>query len=176
MPTFTDKWVKTADEHEENWRAWTGDIVAHAILEIGSFEGRSALLWHKIHPEGVITCVDPFGGENYGDSYEATFDENTKDLPLIKSRGLSEEVLPLLSAGYDVVYIDGDHHADAARRDGELAWPLLRVGGIMIFDDYELESLPDHKPGPGIDAFLESIKGKFELIAKGWQIAIRKDA
>src|SRR5947209_6894232 len=37
---------------------------------------------------------------------------------------------------FDVIYIDGSHRHDDILVDSLLAWPLLRVGGLMMFDDY----------------------------------------
>jgi hypothetical protein len=34
------------------------------------------------------------------------------------------------------LYIDGWHSAFGALADGVMSWPLLNVGGVMIFDDY----------------------------------------
>ncbi len=176
---FTDEWEKSADDHEANWRAWTGHLTDPLILEIGSYEGRSALLWLKIHPEGHVDCVDPFQGTEHGNEYEARFDENTKDAgQLMKHRGRSCDVLPESTwPPFDVVYIDGDHTAAATLLDAALAWPRLTIGGVMIFDDYEWKSggpRPGDTPKLGVDTFLASIKGQYEELGRGWQVAIRK--
>lgn len=36
----------------------------------------------------------------------------------------------------DLLYIDGAHDAPAVLQDFVLAWPMLRVGSVVIFDDY----------------------------------------
>jgi len=178
MPEFTDNWVKKADDHIENWRSWTEGMHVQRILEVGSYEGRSALIWADLHPEAKVYCVDPFGGTAHGNDYEARFDANVAGKTNIKKyKGKSHDILrgwieygPL--EAFDIIYIDGDHHADAVRRDAELTWALLRPGGIMIFDDYELTGTEATTPGPGIDAFLQHLASQHKVIHKGWQLAV----
>lgn len=176
---FTDNWPRSAHDHIENWKAWTGHLKAPRILEIGSYEGRSAVVWNSIHPDGTIVCVDPFEGASHGDGYEAAFDENTAGLPVAKMRMRSTDALVELAkvgARFDVVYIDGDHTAGMACLDGLMSWDLLRRGGIMIFDDYEWGdggSRAGDNPRVGVDAFLKSICDQGDVIGRGWQIAVR---
>ena len=57
-----------------------------------------------------------------------------------------------------------------------LTWPLMRKGGLVIFDDYQWEMMPDplDNPKPGIDAFLKVAKGEFRNVHRKYQIAIEK--
>jgi predicted O-methyltransferase YrrM len=58
---------------------------------------------------------------------------------------------------FDLIYIDGSHQAPDVLSDATLSFPLLKVGGIMIFDDYLWRGrLPRNENGPkfAIDAFL----------------------
>ena len=60
---------------------------------------------------------------------------------------------------FDFIYIDGSHQAPDVLFDALLGFELLRVGGIMVFDDYlwqePLEGGTDPIPCPKIfiDAF-----------------------
>jgi predicted O-methyltransferase YrrM len=182
-PTFTDDWVYKAEDHEDDWRRWTAHLVgAVRILEIGSYEGRSALLWRRVFPGNLscVVCLDPFGGTAHGDNYEATFDANTgHDWRIIKWKGRSEQLLlnrdvPFVER-FHIVYIDGDHHAEAVKRDAELTWPMLHKGGVMIFDDCGWHDGSNNAEA-GADAFLASIEGKYELLGKKRQVAIRRTA
>ncbi|HVJ90556.1 MAG TPA: class I SAM-dependent methyltransferase [Labilithrix sp.] len=175
---FTDDWIKCAEEHEANWRAWTSHLAGKPIniLEIGAFEGRSALVWRKLHPESTIYCIDIFGGEHekVHPGYEARFDANTRDdAKIVKLTGTSEMYLAQgWEVRLDIVYVDGDHHAGPTYRDAELAWPHLRPGGVLVFDDYQWRF--GHSPKEGIDRFCEDYGAELKLVAKGWQVAIRK--
>ena len=61
------------------------------------------------------------------------------------------------------------------------ATTLLRTrrprGGAIVFDDYgwkERSEDPLLRPGPAIDAALRLLVGKYELLNRGAQLAIRK--
>ncbi len=122
---------------------------AREILEIGSFVGSSACLFLDLLPQANITCVDPFtgdlhGGEAYnGDvtTIESRFDAATERFRerVRKIRTRSVPALELLGRerrAYDVIYIDGSHLHDDILIDSLLAWPLLKPGGLMMWDDY----------------------------------------
>jgi hypothetical protein len=77
---------------------------------------------------------------------------------------------------FDFVYIDGDHTADQVWKDGAKGWKYLKQGGILAFDDYGWDAGkgPAYNPKHGIDTFLEVHDGEYELLAKNWQVWIRK--
>jgi len=60
---------------------------------------------------------------------------------------------------YDLIYIDGCHHSIDVLLDAQLAFPLLKVGGTMVFDDYTWKApLPEginpvYSPKMAIDIF-----------------------
>ncbi len=185
MPAFTaNEWERQAEDHEVNWRAWTRGLSHADILEIGSYEGRSALLWLDILPNAHITCVDPFTGTAHGEKYEALFDANTKyeqaDRRIVKVRARSDDYWSTRAWGFNVVYIDGDHTAAAVTRDAWNAWRLLEPGGVMIFDDYEWQpdAGPDQTPRAAVDAFIQAHARELVVLepvnGDTWQKAIRK--
>ena len=77
-----------------------------------------------------------------------------------------------LNKTYNFVYIDGCHIPDFIKRDMENSFNILEKNGIMWMDDYE--------GGDGIqirnviDEFLIKYKDKYNLIHKGYQLAIQK--
>ncbi|HEY9696906.1 MAG TPA: tetratricopeptide repeat protein [Trichocoleus sp.] len=145
-------------------------------LEIGSFEGMSAcwLLDHILtHPTAHLTCIDLY--------FQETFDHNLAQTgvaaKVTKRMGDSHTILPTLSAAtYDIIYIDGCHLASFVQQDAALSWPLLKHSGLMIFDDYEWTdpNYPGQDCKLGINAFLTSIAGQFEILHQGYQVIIRK--
>ena len=51
--------------------------------------------------------------------------------------GYSQNELKKLNKNYyDFIYIDGDHTNEGVFIDSVLSFPLLKNGGIIIFDDY----------------------------------------
>ena len=164
-----------------------------SFLEIGSFEGRSAvwlLTTILTSPSARLICIDTFGGsiENQTKHHidltqiEKNFDSNIGQTgsgnKVAKIKDFSSRAfqkLPYLSQ--DVIYIDGSHTAPDVLSDGVLYFHLLKVGGIMIFDDYEWEEIGMtglNTPKPAIDAFLSIYQEKIEVLFMGMQVIIRK--
>ncbi|MBZ9990749.1 glycosyltransferase [Mesorhizobium sp. BH1-1-5] len=188
---FTYNWTS---HHLKLWEELLGDKAdtATAVLEIGSFEGRSALFFLQFLPKSHITCVDSFqGSEEHvgpGSKYvsdmaevERRFDRNLKPFAgrVEKRKGHSVTILPGLAAErrlYDVIYVDGDHRATATYSDARQAWDLLDNDGVMILDDYRWgPDLPmARRPEAGIEAFLSQVAGEYELLHRGEQVVIRK--
>jgi hypothetical protein len=78
---------------------------------------------------------------------------------------------------YDFIYIDADHTTVGVIMDAELAWPQLKSGGIMAFDDYtwgHASGDPRLAPQVGIDLFLHRHQLDIELLTKNTQVWIRK--
>jgi len=188
--TFTTNW---AAEHFFAWAELLHPLERRPvqILEIGSWEGRSALFFLNYLPLSRITCVDTFGGnvEHHLDPYfaalapkaEAQFDANLAQFTdrLDKRKGSSATVLPELAiAGrrFDLAYIDGSHMAADVYRDAALSWPLIQPGGLVLFDDYLWDGMEhEHeRPKLGVDAFLEAMRGRYREVKRGYQLAITK--
>jgi len=179
---FTEDWVS------RNTRIWTrlltgfkGKPNVHA-LEIGSFEGRSAMWFLEnilTDSTSTITCIDIWVGD-----YEKTFDDNVKayEQPskVIKIKGRSDEALRKLKAQtYDFIYIDGSHFAKDVLVDAVLSWDLLKPGGIMIFDDYNQAGIRswlvvNQTAKIAIDAFVKIFGPYSELMHKDIQLALKK--
>jgi hypothetical protein len=56
---------------------------------------------------------------------------------------------------------------------------LLATGGFLVFDDYNWAEFGEDRllrPGAAVDSFLVLVEGKYELVASGWQVALRKSA
>lgn len=179
--------------HGPNWFRWLGHLRDQKAqgLEIGTFEGDSAQ-WMLdnifTNPESRYHCVDPFTGsvEHRIGRIDTSRLEETTRAKLAKypnvtiHKGYSQDILRQLKPGtFDVIYVDGDHTARAVLRDGIHSFDLLRVGGIMIFDDYRWSVMPNEldRPKTGVDAFLKCYLKEIEVLdPRGWQIAVRKKA
>ncbi|MEH2060561.1 MAG: class I SAM-dependent methyltransferase [Nostoc sp.] len=165
------------------------------VLEIGSWEGMSAcwLLDNILtHESSRITCIDTFEGSvehklEYDDSYlkyvEERFDFNisqTKALEKVtKIIGKSQDVMRSLPFNhYDILYIDGSHLASDVLTDAVLGWGLVKVGGVIIFDDYDFEFDDSLNAGQdtkiGIDAFLNVFHKKVNIVYQAHQVLVEK--
>jgi predicted O-methyltransferase YrrM len=187
-----------------DWFHWAPEVWAHLrslmharqrFLEIGSFEGRSAVwtIENMMEDGGCLYAVDTWeGGEEHKDGgfdvagSSALFDQNVAlvrakfpDRYVEKLKGESRVVLSRLVGEklFDFVYIDGSHIACDVLTDACLAWGLLRPGGIMVFDDYTWGASRDvlHRPKIAVDAFVNIFAEELQLLHVGYQLAVRKN-
>jgi predicted O-methyltransferase YrrM len=163
-----------------------------AVLEIGSFEGLSAVAFLELLPRCRITCVDPFAGyENratfahlFAHDYESRFDQNLAPyrdrFEKIKARSVPTlDALRREGRHFDVIYIDGSHERQDVLSDSILAWPLLKVGGVLIWDDYQWEHKtlpPDQRPEQAIDLFRSMFAPCFKELHRGYQLIGEKQS
>lgn len=179
------------------WDHLLSQLKPRRIVEIGCYEGRSSTYliekcaaMHDIE----LHCIDTwdggeefkkgaFGGRLVSDA-EARFDHNVAqaigkaqhEVLLNKHKTSSNKGLVHILAsgefgGYDLVYIDGSHQAADVLADAVLSFELLRVGGLMIFDDYlwcmEADGFQDSlgMAKPAIDAFTNIYQRKMKIVA-----------
>src|SRR5262249_54573752 len=120
------------------------------ILEIGSWEGRSALFFLNFFPCATITCIDTFEGGHHDytawaaslPDVEKRFDHNLASFGsrAEKLKSSSQEGLRWLSERgrrFDLAYIDGSHLPADVATDSMGTWPLVDPGGVIIWDDYQ---------------------------------------
>lgn len=157
------------------------------ILEIGSFEGRSALFFLSMLDKARLTVVDPWEPAIYrkeiiGTHVEERFDANCVDYKerIKKIKALSTDAFNIIkkdNTRFDIIYVDGSHHADQVYVDAVSSWELLKDGGILIFDDYTWREYPDPKANPAwaINSFLKAIQGKYHIFWAYTQLIIEKN-
>lgn len=181
---FTDKQIKGKDSLK--------------FLEIGCFEGRATnyLLENILTGNGCeIHVVDTFQGSlnesgmNWDSSYEftdlyKTFSNNIskhKDRVFIHA-GESGKILKkdFEDNSFDFIYIDGSHTAPDVLQDAILCHPLLKVGGIVIFDDLGWKDPnnphPTNSPEMGITFFYNAYSLKYDFLFQGYQLGLIKKA
>ncbi len=196
---FTSDWFS---DRIETWEQHFGALLrnrphVHA-LEIGSWEGRSALWLVTSLLTGehcTLDCVDTWQGsiEHQHDAATAhsTWSRFAHNLGahlrtgrVRAQHGTSADVLPRLVAevrsgrrpAYDFVYVDGSHMAADVFTDAALCFLLLQTGGVLVFDDVEWQAYQDERKTPriAVEAFLRCFAGRYELLFRGWQVAVRK--
>jgi len=158
------------------------------IVEIGIYEGASSCFWSDFylsHPYSRLISIDPFTGseehhakpENYPelDRIELTArgniakSDNAAKIEIIK--GCSWDVFPELNRRFpsgpwiDVLYIDGAHDPTSIARDTTLYVPMVKSGGLVIFDDY---GHPDVQRG--VDGALNAFASMELAVFSGWQL------
>ena len=185
---FTADWFSL---HTPVWDRLIDQVRPTRILEIGSYEGRSAaFLIERCAASGPIelTCIDTWRGGVEHDAaamgaVEQRFDHN---LALARKRaghpvalrkikeGSFTALAKLVAQGemgaFDFVYIDGSHQAPDVLADAVLGYALTRVNGVIAFDDYlwfnepEGQQNPLNMPKPGIDAFVNLYQRKLRVV------------
>ena len=173
---FTQDWfTHNIPIWQRHLQEFTG-IADFQVVEIGSFQGMSAcwLLDNILtHPTAKITCIDLYFQEHFkGNIAKTGLAEQ-----VIKLEGYSQDLLVnLTSEYYDIAYVDGCHKPTSALQDAILSWRLVKVGGMMIFDDYEFTfpDSPEQDTKIGIDVFLEMFGSQLEVVHKGYQLIVKK--
>jgi hypothetical protein len=186
----------TEDWTSQNFSVWA-DILQPLraqqinVLEIGSWEGRSALFFLNYLSNCRITCVDTFAGgdehrnnpkwasllpevERRFDANVARFKSRVEKIKAASSTALAD--LGIAKRRYDLIYVDGSHRAADVYADAVLAWSLLNRRGAVIFDDYEWPHATDARDGPklGIDSFLWNFINQYAVIFRGYQLVVQK--
>ena len=177
---FTDNWFS---EHIPVWEKYLAPFAHKAglnVLEIGSYQGMSTcwLLDNILtHNSAKIVCVDPFRHQlcpPYGQRFIDNIDETGDTSKVVRIANNSQDALFVLKPNvYDFIYIDGDHRDDIVLQDGVASWNLVKLGGLMIFDDYECP-FPKHNTKIGTDQFLSLFGSSVEVIHKDYQVFCKK--
>ena len=173
------------------WEPLLARLKPARILEIGSFEGRSTCYLIETcartnHIE--IYCVDTWEGGIENDKktmpeVERRFDHNVAiaktraphgaTVKKLKKKSVTAlaEILSSNQPPFDLIYVDGSHQALDVLTDSIMAFQLLRVGGVMIFDDYLWSWDPEGKqdtlnmPKAAIDSFINLFQRKLRVIS-----------
>ena len=184
---FTNTWFEN-----ESKRVFTTFLLSLnqspvKILEIGCHEGRSTvwLIDNLLgHANSRMTSIDPYSTDDktspVTDGVYKRFLHNVSvskyPEKLTFYKEYSQTALPKLliteAKTFDFIYIDASHYARHVLFDAINSWCLLKVGGILWFDDYGPET--EGFPRTAIDGFLRCINGFYELLHKNWSLGIRK--
>jgi predicted O-methyltransferase YrrM len=149
------------------------------IVELGVFQGRTALImaWGAKQGHGAhVTGIDPW--DLPGNVYDPPFtDEQSKAWAhyRIRELGYSDKINLVQAFSHEVaehwgsrtddgenpkkvglLYVDGDHTKEGARRDIEAWAPHLAEGAVVAIDDY------GHPDWPGVGQAVD------ELVAEGF--------
>jgi predicted O-methyltransferase YrrM len=150
-------------------------------LEIGSFEGNSALFILEYFKNSNLVCVDQWkqlyesdgtkeGYEKFSiDLIEKNFDNNLKDYVgrFTKNKISSDLFFNENDKQFDIIFVDGSHYADDVANDCINSWLVLKKNGILILDDFFWKGYDDLKDNPAyaINKFLKKIKNDYKIIS-----------
>ena len=148
-PIYTSNWFTHKQEYFEKHLSHLKGKYGVNFLEVGVFEGRSAI-WCLDNiltgDETAMVCIDTFMGssehEGMGVKVEGLFERFKANISPYGNRvqvfpGSSYLMLRSMPLrAFDFIYIDASHEAPDVLEDAVLAWRNLKKGGIMAFDDY----------------------------------------
>jgi predicted O-methyltransferase YrrM len=172
---LSDDWFS---HHIPTFERLLGDLKDRPcrLLEIGSYEGRSAIwLIDNIatHPSSRVETIDAYENPKLRRNLAASGSSKITFYP-----GLSAVVMRTLPLdSYDFAYIDGSHSTINVLEDAVHAFRLVKAGGIIGFDDYLWDDPKwnqDGQPKEAIDAFLTVYSKEIELLHQGYQVWIRR--
>ena len=193
---FTADWFS---RHIPVWEQFRAVLPGRkTFLELGSFEGRSAcwLLENLLDDDGQLYCVDTWQGSPEFAHFpegivEKSYERFMRNIAISKKqwqrtlifRNTTVIALASLLAkpqfhaeSFDFIYIDAGHMAYQTLTDAVMSWPLLKPGGVMVFDDYmwQLCDPIDRRPKCGVDAFTSLFNSQIQTLAIGDQYVVRK--
>lgn len=182
---FTTDWFT---RHKKLWDSLIEQVKPRKILEIGSFEGRTTSYmiekcgqWHPTE----IFCVDAWE-DNLKDSdkqqspmceVKRRFDKNVKLAQ--KTTACDVTVYPFVADSvlglsqiasqnirdFDLIYVDGSHIASTVLFDAAMAFQLCRVGGAIVFDDFQEDKfLPYLFPKLAIKSWFKVLENKVKEV------------
>lgn len=187
----------TVDWHSHNIPVWEQILDKYKgqpgvrALEIGSYEGRSTVwLLENIltHPTAQIDCIDTFEGsvehERMGLNLHNLLNRFVLNIEPHKEKvfwfkGRSQDVLRNSPhyQNYDFIYIDGSHKSADVLEDAVLSFRLLKVGGLMIFDDYAWNGggpTEFDNPMLGVNSFYYAYQNQLEAVHLSYQAVFRR--
>jgi len=156
-------------------------------LEIGTFEGRSALWMLEnilTHPTSTLTIIDLFVENNHKTFHSNVNLSGEANKFKILSGSSTHKIREVPFNSIDLAYIDGSGKGIIMLADLVNTWNVVKVGGLIICSQFNLTprlrtvlNLQPDDPGPreALDAFVklykpyisvESSKGNYAFIRK----------
>lgn len=191
---FDNYFITKFEIHNYSVGGWNANFIANTselsnldlVVEIGCFEALTTKyicekLLNKDNKDARVICIDPLydfyvvDDPRYHPEFRHQYQRflrNTRGLPVNLCRGESKDELPKLNAlRVDLCFVDGNHYPDWPYHDGVWAFAITKIGGHILFDDYNLWA-DDTKAS--IDKFLNEFNGSYEIVQSNYQILIKK--
>jgi predicted O-methyltransferase YrrM len=191
-------------QYTKDWFGWAPRVWEQLIphlparknfLEIGAFEGRSAVwtIENMMEDGGEIVCIDTWegGDEHTPEDMAGTEGRFKHNIGLVMGNFVDRKVQPIKSTSvealggliaqkkqFDFIYIDGSHIAKDVLTDACMSWPLLKDKGFMVFDDYMWRPPgfgPMQRPKIAVDTFINMFEDELIVTHIGYQLIVRKE-
>jgi len=160
-----DKWLPATSENFPGTDAPEGHW---------GFEGRSAswMLENILtHPYSTATLIEPGTSVGLDILKFNLLGRYPQSIEIVED--FSSCLNTFNDCKYDIIYIDGAHSEEIVYEDGKNAMRLIKMGGIIGFDDYEWVR-DKLSPKKAIDRILREYESGINILHKDWQVWISK--
>lgn len=188
--------------HQKRWKQRFGfmEKTNNKILELGCYRGEMSK-WFSDNlldnQHSRLYCVDTWeGSEEYKKNFknvkktfkneiEKDFKDNIKKskypnkVKVFKNTTtdffitfLKKEKQPI----FNLIYVDASHDARNVICDAILSFKALKLGGFMVFDDYEWNKMPENyeRPKVAVDSFVYIFRDNVEVTHTGYKLILKK--
>lgn len=179
------------------WKEWDNHLLHFRgkpikILEIGVYKGEAmekfAEVFLESNKDAEYYGIDTWEGSP--EYVEIDFKEIEKaalgrkeasprknNIHFIKKQSvIALPELVIKNIMFDIIFIDASHTAKDVLYDSTLAIKLLKLNGIVIFDDYLWQKLEPiiFTPKPAIDSILNIFKDEMTVLYMGYQVIAKR--
>ena len=165
------------------WKNYLIPLKEIKYLEIGSFEGRSAVFVGELNNVKEMTCVDTFEGsdEHNNINFDLVYKNCSENLEKLNKpynliKDTSHNFFQKNNKKFNVIYIDGSHFYDDVKKDFINSMNYLDDGGILICDDFLwffYENIEQNPIGAILECY-ENYKKDLEILFIHHQIIFKK--
>ena len=157
-----------------------------SYLEIGSFEGSSAIFFNNYLIQSTLCCVDTWiGSEEFTNDninmklVENNFNKNMQNLndnKIIKIKNNSKNFFETNSKKFNIALIDGDHKYENVIIDLNNTFKFIDNDGIIICDDFlwSYYQIPTNNPAKAISDFYENNKKRLKILNVSNMVIFKK--
>lgn len=165
------------------WRQYLQPLLTATplrIVEVGCHQGMSTC-WLLdnilVNDEDKLICIDSKFTFKFSENLAKT---NSESKVTLLEGNIPQHLSSLEATSIDTINLqDKCKQPDYAEKIAALAWKSLKPAGTIVFNDYGWinPAQPEIKPQLGIDRFLNSIEGEWELVHRvpqAFQLIVRK--
>jgi predicted O-methyltransferase YrrM len=132
-------------EYLDWYYALVKELNPSRVLEVGFGPGGSALVLFLACPQAHLISMDILDRREHVGKFREILGF-TPDMTILQ--GDSSHLVPKIKEEFDLAYIDGDHTHNRVLEDATNASKLLKIDGILVFDDLCIEGVHS-----GVDAW-----------------------
>jgi cephalosporin hydroxylase len=139
--TRSGVWVLKGKTFFDRYKSYFGDLRPKNVLEIGIFEGGSALLLADMWPEARIVGIDirdpnpevdaHIARLGFADRISLYYNTSQNDAQAVGA--IIEREFP---DGIDIVIDDASHMYELSKATFDIAFPSVKAGGLYLVEDW----------------------------------------